>query len=279
MNLINNSFDKNNIDRIKALMKVKEFALQYHLGLSNFFSTFSAIVDIPLSYLINDELTNVSNRFNLEKLLSECKLNEDVDITCSVMDMKDLFVNRADQIIGSLLLDFNVSAFSSFEFHMCEVYDFIKPHFETKNAKKKKLIKLINKYNENNDDKILDEIMGSCSNYVSSAEKIQFVLSKVEKGYSKYKTYKQDLVLIDFLSKRRNTIHNCGIHKGKTQEWKYKNKIYKLEFNKGYFSENYSEDIMLWLDVLILFTYVFVYVMENFEEPNRHLCLNKPDLT
>jgi len=286
-------FDENNMARIKALMKVKGHALSYNIGnINSYFSHFSNVVDIPLSYIINDEISNSLHRGPITQLLTECLACQDDEISTSVMDMKDLFVNRADFLVGSLLLDFNVNAFSTFERWMCSAYDFIKPKYQSSNTKKKKLIKYIKKYNltvsmevndetktnpveneatndhvENERNLILSKIMNECSNYESSMEKIKFVLKKVAEKYEPYKTRKQDLELIEFLSKVRNTVHTGGFNlTNNNYSITISDEVYTLNSGEGFKSKNHAQSIILWNKIIDIYTYVYVFINENFPQ-------------
>lgn len=282
------SFDENNMKRIKALMKVKGHALSLNIGnINSFFSHFSNVVDIPLSYIINDEISNSLHRGPIKQLLEECHTCEDKEITTSVADMQDLFVNRADFLIGSLLLDFNVNAFSAFERWMCSAYDFIKPKYPSSNQKKKKLINYIKKYNlatnnqemneitnnpfesesESESEIILSKIMNNCSNYVSSMEKIKFVLKKVSENYEPYKSLKQDIELIDFFSKVRNTVHTGGFNlTNSNYSIIVSGEEHTLNSGEGFKSKSHADSILLWLKIIQTYTYVYVFINESFPQ-------------
>lgn len=272
-----NALDINNMGRIKALMELKGYASNFSFqGITNYFNSFSNVIDIPLSYIINDEISNVLHRGPIIDILHECNKCKNKDIDTAVDDMKDLFVNRADFLIGSLLLDFNVNAFSTFEYWMCNAYDKIKSKYPSSGKKHKKLLSKINKYNkfkEDNPDssstELLDEIMENCGNYVSSMEKIEFVLSKVSKEYESYKTYKEDLNLIRFFSKVRNTIHTAGYNKtDKSHQIEVDGNIYYLRSGEGFTSESHADSILLWKKIVHTYTYVFVFIGEKLQETN-----------
>ncbi|AZG97501.1 TPA: hypothetical protein ACPUE9_003201 [Proteus mirabilis] len=276
-NLKPNELDINNMGRIKALMELKGYTSSFSFqGINNYFNNFSNVIDIPLSYIINDEISNVLHRGPIHEILHECIECKSKNIDIAVDDIKDLFVNRADFLIGSLLLDFNINAFSTFEYWMCNAYDKIKNKYPSSGKKHKKLLSKINKYNkfkEDNPDsdcpEILDEIMRNCGNYVSSMEKIEFVLSKVNKEYEPYKTYKEDLELIKFLSKVRNTVHTAGYNKTNiNNKIEVDGNIYYLNSGQGFTSESHADSILLWKKIVYVYTYVFAFIGDKLQETN-----------
>ena len=258
-------------------MKIKGHALSYDINIMNtFFSHFSSVVDIPLSYIINDEISNFMNRGPIAELLEKCLACEDDEVGESVRDMKDLFVNRADFLMGSLLLDFDVNAFSTFEKWMCHAYDFIKPRYKSSDSKRKKLIKYIEKYvtvKDSSDDdaknNLLSQIMNKCSSYVSSMEKIRYVLKKIADEYDNYKPQEQDIELIEFLSKVRNTVHTGGYNLTKNDySITYSGEKYTLNSGEAYISNNFSKSILLWNRIIEIYRYVYLFISETFPKEN-----------
>lgn len=269
-------FDENNMGRIKALMKIKGHALACDMGITNtFFYHFSNVVDVPLSYLMNDELSNFLNRGPIEELLEECRACEDDEVTASVDDMKDLFVNRADFLIGSLLLDFDVNAFSTFEKWMCSAYDFIKAQYPSSDSRRKKLIKYIEKYvavkdNEDAKNDLLLKIMNKCSSYISSMDKIKYVIKKIDEKCDDYKSREQDIELIEFLSRVRNTVHTGGYNLTENSySIIYSGEEYTLNSGEAFISNDHSKSILLWNRIIEIYKHVYIFIYKNFPQENH----------
>jgi hypothetical protein len=237
-NLNKNKYDMNNGKRIYNLMVLKGKCLKYSHELmlescsrfdfpseflgSNFFIAMSDAIDNLLFFFLNDEVSaSLENRGPLGDIL-DCSINEhravgDFEyILYSYKDIQELFNNRTDFIIGSYFLDFTVSSFSVFEKWVCKAYEEVRKRKPSKSGKVKNLKKLLNQYNNTNEsqeserEEILQKIMNSCSTYVSSAEKIDFVISMLSEHYSRCKV--RDREIIKMYRSKRNTIHNLGIH-------------------------------------------------------------------
>lgn len=114
-----------------------------------------------------------------------------------------------------MILDFKVSTFSVFENYIDEIYTELINIHPRSNKKENNLINLINQYaNETDKEKrsFLLEKIKAINFYVSSAEKIDYVISSCKlTGQEKIDT----LELIRYYRSQRNTIHNLGINKGK----------------------------------------------------------------
>lgn len=270
-------FDENNVGRIKALMKIKGHALAWDIGITNtFFSHFSNVVDVPLLYIMNDELSDfLNNRGPIEKLLEECRACEDDEVTASVDDMKDLFINRADFLIGSLLLDFYVNAFSTFEKWMCSAYDFIKAQYPSSDSRRKKLIKYIEKYVAVKDDEdakndLLLKIMNKCSSYISSMDKIKYVIKKIDEKCDDYRSREQDIELIEFLSRVRNTVHTGGYNLTENSySIIYSGEKYTLNSGEVFISNDHSKSILLWNRIIEIYKHVYIFIYKNFPQENH----------
>jgi hypothetical protein len=111
------------------------------------------------------------------------------------------------------------------------------------NKKEKKLIELIGKYSESGDDEeklsILEKIK-RISFYVSSSEKIEYVLSK--SGIQK-KEADEAHTFLNFYRIQRNTIHNLGIHTGESQAVIVNDIEIALENGKPGYTENHNSAI------------------------------------
>lgn len=65
-----NNLDPNNIDRLQALISLKRRCLyrkemSKHHTSGTFFSDFSDEIDLPLLFIMNDELTNSNHRIGI----------------------------------------------------------------------------------------------------------------------------------------------------------------------------------------------------------------------
>ena len=229
--------DANNLDRLKALISLKSRCLYWaefckYTSKSNFFSDFNDEVNIPLIYILNDEFTNIIGRDDIDLLIRKCtdnneyfdfleKNNCNYDHELVRSDLQNVYVWGADNQNHMIITRFIVNAFSVFEFWVCKAYDVIKSSYESKNSKIKKLElqlkKYIEAYNSNDIDSlelIKNEIFTKTNSYISSREKIDFVLSKIEfvnlKDEGKCDKAKE---LVSFLFNFRNMIHNVMVNK------------------------------------------------------------------
>jgi hypothetical protein len=136
-------YDENALNRIAELYKLRDFL---HLNLNSYIEKESPPdrkdylidsihasmmhhVDLLLYNFMNDEsLVVLDNRGTIPLTLSMCmiRLNEDrYDFPvhdATIKTMEDLYINRNDEMIGSMFLDFASSIFSSFEVNMRKVY-------------------------------------------------------------------------------------------------------------------------------------------------------------
>lgn len=239
--------DANNLDRLKALISLKSRCLYWaefckYTSKSTFFSDFNDEVNIPLIYILNDEFTNISGRDEINLLIRKCADNNEYfdfleinncnyDHELVHKDLQDVYVWGTDNQNHMVITRFIVNAFSVFEFWVCKAYDVIKSSYESKNSKIKKLElqlkKYIESYNSNDIDSlefVKNEIFTKTNSYVSSREKIDFVLSKIDFVNLKDE-WKRDKAkeLVSFLFNFRNTIHNVMVNKS--------GKDFKIEIN------------------------------------------------
>ncbi|WP_292992650.1 hypothetical protein [Nitrosomonas sp.] len=250
-------FDKNNKEIIynllvlkgesfirgKILASYKEFTKGEKY--SNFFLGISDQIDILLIYFINDEISaSLPNRGPLIELCDEA-INEyfrdenSKCLTTAIEDLKDLFANRTEFVRGSNIFDFKVNTFSVFEHYVVVLYEELTSTNPRSREKEQKLIKLIEDYNkeECNEKKLsLLKRIKDISFYISSSEKINYVLSRCKGIDSKKKDIRQ---LIDYYRNQRNTVHNLGIHKGESLSVTVKEGI-EIELEKDKFS--YTSD-------------------------------------
>ncbi|UKA08003.1 hypothetical protein IHC92_15950 [Photobacterium damselae subsp. damselae] len=273
-----NSFDKNNKERIYNLLVLKGEALikGYLLALkqgvcqgqnySNFFTTMSNQIDLLLVYFINDEISaSLHERGPLsalrDELIADFYKDEDFKrLEVAKQDLFQLFGARTDFIIGSNFLDFKVNTFSTFEFYVDELYEELTQIEPRSNKKEIELVKLIEKYSSEQDEEkkkgTLEKIK-RVSFYVSSAEKISYVLSKCKmdkQERSELKTF------LDYYRSQRNTVHNLGIHKGKSKSIEVDGIEIKLDENKPSYTENHNSAIFACRKLMDIYTIMLVNV-------------------
>lgn len=298
-------FDLNNLDRLQALISLKRRCLFWEnisrpFSNGTFFSDFSDEIDIPLLFIINDELTNSTHRSGIIELIDECikknryynyiELEHGDNNTLLVEDdLKETFVSQADKLIHMVLTRFFINAFSVFEYWMCKSYDAIKEKHDSKNSRLSDLEVRLERYvalkNEHDkeptnekDNKLTDlkmEIFKKTNAYVSSREKIDFILSKINyTALSDKDKCKKAKELVRFLFSLRNTIHNIGINKsGKDFSIEINDTIVELPNNKSPNYHNYAKFIDSWHLIIDLYSDLFMYLGSN--HPNFHLVVNE----
>ena len=253
-----NDFDKNNKERIYNLLVLKGEALQKGELLriqqnvkdnepyKNFFTTISLQIDPLLIYFINDEISaSLHERGPLRDLIKEVKRDHSKDehlnrLQAAEEDLPDLFANRTTFIIGSSLLDFKVNTFSVFEFYINELYDLLLKTKPRSAQKEKDLLKLIDKYSKSNSEEeklVLLSKIKKISFYVSSSEKIEYVLSR--SGMEK-KEMDEARIFLNFYRDSRNTIHNLGIHHGENKSVTVGSIEINLKNGGPSYTENYN---------------------------------------
>lgn len=254
-------FDKNNKQRIYNLLVLKGEALMkgellsIHQGSrsgelhSNFFTAISDQIDPLLIYFINDEISaSLFERGPLIDLIEEAKNDHYSDmhfkrLQYAESDLQDLFANRTDYIIGSNFLDFKINTFSAFEKYVEQLYENLVVNKPRSNKKEKKLIELVMQYsigaNDQEKASILDKIK-KISFYVSSSEKIEYVLS--HSGIHK-EEIDETRAFLNFYRNQRNTIHNLGVHKGENQSMVLNQIGVVMENGKPSYTENRNSAI------------------------------------
>jgi hypothetical protein len=229
-----NDFDKNSKVRIYNLIVLNgEALLRAHFlafyegytpgqPYTNFFNAISNQIDPLLAYLLNDEVTaSLNNRGPLSDLLSETKKEHYKDEDYKRYDygynhLFELFHDKTDFIIGSKFLDFTVSTYSAFELYIGHIYEHLIQTTPRSNKKECLLVKLIEKYSNEKDEKIRVDLLNKIKNlnfYLSGKEKIEYVISKcsIDKNIKK-----EWMIFLKNYGARRNTIHNLGIHNGES---------------------------------------------------------------
>lgn len=256
-----NSFDTNNkriiynllVLKGEALLKGQFLARHKNLnegdGYSNFFTAISAQVDPLLIYFINDEISaSLHERGPLRGLIKEVKNDHFIDehfkyLQYAESDLQLVFSERTNFIIGSNILGFKVDTYSVFEKYIGNLYDNVLLSHPRSNKNELKLIKLIEKYSNcsSNEEKASTlEKIKKISFYVSSAEKIEYVLS-----HSALQNEKEDEIrkFLNFYRSQRNTIHNLGVHSGEEQSITVRGIEIKLDKDMPGYTEDHNSAI------------------------------------
>lgn len=260
------SYDVNSCLRIKALLQLEGKALLLHDDLvnrihpeynclcSSFYSALADVVKLPLVTLVNDEATaSLPERIPVKRLmidfLDEAEKLKNRELLRGIQETQQAFCSETDFLVGSLFLDLAVNVFSCFEVYLSKIYDFIRLNAKSSNSKIVKLKKYIEKYNKINDDQgkndLLNKIMADCSSYISGKEKMDYVISRVDKN--KYcGDLLKDREIVSYIHKVRNTVHSGGVNTS--------DKSYEIEFNRTKFSlaafsspfvESFDEEVNL----------------------------------
>lgn len=290
--------DANNFDRLQSLISLKSRCLYWaefckYTSKSTFFSDFNDEINMPLIYILNDEFTNISGRDEIDLLIRKCTdnnkyfdyleiNNSNYDHELVHKDLQDIYVWQTDNQNHMAITRFIVNAFSVFEFWVCKSYDIIKSSYKSKNSKMKKLEsqleKYIESYNANDSEaleKIKNEIFTKTNSYVSSREKIDFVLSKIEfvnlKDEKKRDKAKE---LVSFLFNFRNTIHNVMVNKsGKDFKIEANGSTVELLNGRSPNYENYAKFIHSMHLLVDLYSDLFMHLSKNI--PNFHEFTNE----
>jgi hypothetical protein len=275
-------FDLNNKRRIGAFLLLKD-KCSYHelerlhirscinnnnlpfIYFSSFFSHAKDVCSLSLSFLINEEISNSTGRDGVSHLLDQVIREKhysngiqvngegirfcDFKLKLTLEETTDLLINRFDGLLGSHMLDFQVSFFSAFEFWITKLYDVYRDELsaEFEARRRKKYLKLLANYqacDEAGREKVLDDLIKLPGAYMSFPDKLNAVFKKVDQ-----QRYRRDLTsdraLIDFLRQNRNTVHNGGVHIGRATELLHGGKCFRLETGKPAYNENYNDLIAL----------------------------------
>lgn len=186
----------------------------------------------------------------------------------SFNSLQDLFVNRYDQTVGSHILDFNVSMFSSFEHWITKLAE----NYESEMTEKytvsrlKKCQKHLDAYEnastKEEKEKHLKKLRTVPGNYLSFPDKFNFVMSKVDNENYR-REQKKDKELIEFLRTSRNTVHNGGFHKGKDIEYIHGEVIHRLQKNKPMYHKDYNDLIELYAEVIEIYNAIISPLKEQ----------------
>jgi hypothetical protein len=275
-------FDSKNKSRIGAFLSLKDkcfyheserLGIRFHVNnnnlpfiyFSSFFSHMRDVCDLSILFLINEEISNSIGRKPYPKLIEEVMsegfyrkkitvhndeiIFDDIKIKFTLEEMNELLVKKFNGMLGSQILDFQVSAFSSFEFWISKIYEMNKGKIESGliKSRESKYTSLIEKYidaSESDRSIILQKIIKLPGGFVSFPDKLNSIFKLIDKD--KYRrNINKDKDIISFLRANRNTVHNGGIHKGKDHLLSHDNKTFVLESDKPAYNENYNDLISL----------------------------------
>ncbi|WP_435953211.1 hypothetical protein [Dryocola sp. BD626] len=242
---VNKEYDRFSMDRIMALFKLRDF-LSISLSRQEFvepcnsdgktyrgISLYAAMlhsVDLLIYNFINDEsLVVINGRSPVNLTMGVC-VSELVESgynfpnnNKSILEIQNLYVNRNDEMIGSMLLDFSVSTFSAFEYFISKIY-YSKVNAETIEAHNRKFHKNIPA------NLMIDTVLG----LIKGDEK----LTKAE-----LKDFRD---CIDIHRRIRNTVHTLGIYtKKETLKYTIESCSVFLEFNKSVYTDSHQFNILL----------------------------------
>ncbi|PMX00614.1 hypothetical protein C1X59_13630 [Pseudomonas sp. FW215-R2] len=283
-------FDKNNKARIYQLIMLKGHCLfagdmlDLDLGAKvepklghTFFSDMSGAVDVLLYFFMNDEVTNcLPERGPLQELFAELKTEhfkeEDERLFRMAMDdIKDMYGNRVEYMIGSSFLDFTVSSYSVFEFWMGRLYESIKETDAKRREKKEAFVKeQIGEYNAKTEperQQILKNIMEKSSPFMSGKGKVDYIFSKMPSDLDDLDFHKE---VVEFYGALRNTVHNLGIHKGhRDYELSLGSGEVTLRIGESHRTSNWSTSIELCYKLVA----IYVAAITSLGKVNEDLCV------
>lgn len=274
------SFDANHKAIISAFMSLKSKAtllekyllrdiyqinrnelpfIEFH----SYFSLLRSVCDLPIFILINEEVSQAGARPLIPKLVDEMRTDNCIathvavdgkpvkisqeDFQASLLDIQELFVNRVNHMVSSLMLDFTVSAFSCFEHWITKLYDgypeLSATYSEDRKLKASKLIERAGQSSSPEDQgKLVDDALKLRGTFESFSDKLNAIYKMVDK-----KAYARDInrdkELVSFFGARRNTVHNAGVHRNNTRTISHNGASYALEEGKPFHSESYPQSI------------------------------------
>lgn len=259
-----------------------------NLQISTFYSHMRDVCDISILFLVNEELSNSINKCNYPALINEIfaeypflikNLNNDNSqisikdqLFNSSKDLSHLLTDGFNPIIGSQILDAEVSLFSAFEFWVSKIFDSLRP--ESYNfilqSKSKKIEKELAKYFSGVEVGKISRAAQAlaepqCKN-PPFFEIFNFILNKI--GKEKYKRdQKLDRKVIDFLRAKRNTVHNGGLYMGR-EEMRLELGAFKQDLFPGQpiGIEDFAEFLTPYKFVVDIYSNICGYVKSEMQE-------------
>ncbi|MCG9625499.1 hypothetical protein L1D34_11670 [Vibrio mediterranei] len=199
-----------------------------------------------VQYFLNDEITaSLHERggirdLKLEILRDHLNSGDRDKIDLAFHDIIDMYANRTDHMIGVNILGFVIDTYSSFEKFTCEIFDKIVDIEDYEKSKELKFKTLLGKYEKEHDQdkrtQLVDK-MKKITFYISGAEKINYVISRLEVDKLE-KTKIRDF--IDFYRNQRNTVHNLGVHHGNNMKIDVDDIEISLNSGRGGYTKDYN---------------------------------------
>lgn len=245
-----NQFDEKNCSLIGAFLELKDRCYSWEKSFlgeafyntnrnkfdficyTSFYSGFRDVCDLPLFFLINEEISNSHERNLFPPLMEQVFKNDRfVSGTCEQgdewplravrhrQDLENLLVFQYNEVFASSLLDFIVSAFSVFEYWIDRLYTTVCKDHENRVLESRiaGISKELKKYaaspTEDALKTIAQKILSKTGKFISFPDKINGICEHIDKN--KYqRDLKKDLEIVSFISRQRNTVHNLGTHRG-----------------------------------------------------------------
>lgn len=244
-------FDENNCALIGGFLALKEMCFFYEkhflsevffntnlnkfdfIYYRSFYSDFRDVCDLPLFFLINEEISNAHGRDHLPKIIKQAFKSKSFTTYFQdeekpqreehqYKDIIELLKYRYNGIVGSAMLDFTVSSFSVFDRWINVLYEKACSNHKEKiiNSRVEKISVQLKKYKQSSEEHSAEEIskkiLSIPGKFISLPDKINGIYELIDKK-SYVRDFRKDIDIIDFLSKKRNTVHNLGEHRGQNQ--------------------------------------------------------------
>lgn len=305
-------FDSNHKKILSAFISLKNkciywekqtLAFQYRVNknnlpfvyIGNFYSHIRDICDLSILFVVNEELCNRAARHLCPDLLEELLVDQYLDRTIkmgstqvlldvedfqySLSDIRDLMSKRINGMVGSQMHDFSISAFSAFEKWITMLYSAFSSEFDKfyQESRRKKLEKAFEAFRTEGDEgarkSILERVMKLQGSYISFPDKMNAIFKKMDPSLS-VRSIEQDKRVIEFLRVHRNTIHNGGVHLGKTTILENTGKEFVMENGKPRYSASYSESIALTGELVDIYANIITSIEDI---PLEALCIPQED--
>lgn len=287
----NEFFDKNQCNLLKGFLDLKDKCfseekkcfgeevyqenLNNNFVLKSFYSSLRDVINLPIYFIVNEELSNIQNREGFHNLWDQVFRIDNINYRFRTNeqhfnDFCYLFNQQYNSILGSMMLDFTVSAFSTFEHWINILFEAICEE-ERENiiySRKNKIKKIIRNILENEDDldkypdrkfdSKIEKIIKNQGYHFSIMDKFNCIQKNIEKNKQNYcRDIKRDREIIEFLAAKRNTIHNLGVNNSSSRSINFLGKEKKLSQGTPYFSESYVDDLKLFEELIYIYTELF----------------------
>ncbi|MEE4573111.1 hypothetical protein V2L07_09990 [Pseudomonas alliivorans] len=294
------NFDENHKKILSAFMTLKNkctilekatFNRLYTLNRNNFsfvyansfYSHMRDICDLSIVFMINEEISNATQRQLCGNLLSELLVENHLrdlvsfndrsikisaeDFNYSLVDIEDLMSQRINQVIGSHMQDFGISAFSAFEKWISTLYSCFSSELDQQycNSRLAKAKKLLDAYAKTTDEefqrKIVKRVLELHGTYISFPDKLSAVLKMMTPN--RYpRDLSKDKKIIEFLRTHRNTVHNGGVHHGKPISIVYQDIDFSMTPGKPLYNHNWVRSIEFTGELVDIYTNIVVSISD-----------------